>query len=99
MERYLSGEAQEQSVIGIESFQEPEDKSESGRIAYGVPYFRELFDYYLLAQILSNYGKPDQVLLAPILYNALWLLDDEIDLVLLYLDEGFFYRVHFFETR
>ena len=89
IERYLSGGSLEQSIIDFESYQEPESQPEDGRIAYGDPYFRWMLHYYLLPQILSNYGKPDQVLLAPILYDAPWLVDDDIDLVLLYQDEGF----------
>jgi hypothetical protein len=85
---YSSGRL-EQLYTGFQSNHEPKDQTDEGRITYGDSYFRELLHYYLLPQILSNYGKPDQVLLAPILYDAPWLVDDEIDLVLLYQDEGF----------
>ena len=86
---YSSGRL-EQLIAGFQSDHIPKDQSEEGRITYGDPYFRELIHYYMLPQILSNYGKPDQVLLKPILYDAPWLVDDKIDLVLLYQDEGFF---------
>lgn len=87
---FYSSERLEQLIAGFPSNHEPKDQSEEGRITYGDPYFRELLHYYMFPQILSNYGKPDQILLKPILYDAPWLVDDKIDLVLLYQDEGFF---------
>jgi hypothetical protein len=95
---YSSGRL-EQLIAGFQSNHDPKDQSEEGQITYGDPYFRELVHFYMLPQILSNYGKPDQVLLAPILYEAPGLADDEIDLVLLYQDEGFFVEYIFLKRE
>ncbi|HNB51376.1 MAG TPA: hypothetical protein PK530_05515 [Anaerolineales bacterium] len=59
---------------------------------YGDDSFNQAFKYYLLPQILSNYGRPSQVLLAPFLNDP-----DRPDiewypfsLVLLYPEDGIF---------
>ena len=59
---------------------------------YGDPSFNQAFEYYLLPQILSNYGPPNQVLLAPFpddpdRTDIKW---HPFSLVLLYLDKGIF---------
>jgi hypothetical protein len=59
---------------------------------YGDASFNQAFEYYLLPQILSNYGQPNQVLLAafpddPDRSDITW---HPFSLVLLYPEEGIF---------
>jgi hypothetical protein len=59
---------------------------------YGDPFFRDLFGYYLLPEILSNYGKPAQVYLLPLFFEEeRWPKDSRkpFSIFLYYPENGF----------
>lgn len=59
------------------------------KLGYGDPLFFRLLNGYLLPQILGNYGRPSEVTLLPIFYEAPHAGEDRISLVLLYSEQGF----------
>jgi hypothetical protein len=62
------------------------------KTAYGHPSFQELLKYYYPSQILSNYGKPSQVLILPFMREPEEPPNSRppFNIVLVYQDQGFF---------
>lgn len=66
--------------------------NEVANVTYGDLFFDQLLQNYMLPQILSNYGRPTQVLILPYYDNSMYPPDYivPLSLVLSYQGQGFF---------
>jgi hypothetical protein len=66
--------------------------NQTAKAVFGDPFYKELLDYYLLPQILSNYGPPTEVRIMPFPDDPSYSANYKIpfSLVLFYPDQGIF---------
>ncbi len=72
--------------------EEGEGVNQSIKAVYGEPFFYQTLDYYLLPNILSEYGRPSDILIAPFPDDPDYPSDAKIpfSIVLFYQDKGIF---------